>query len=165
MAVLPLQSPGELQKLQQATGVQRIEIKTSARLNLKGRNGGLATALKRLKKDYGESSVTITISAPRGKTPKGDKDARKRLYADLMEIEDQLPSTARARVGLLFMDGDDFGRARVTELVEHHITAKRRVAAVDKDGNSIRILGAVEVILDEMEKQREALEACVTPGS
>jgi hypothetical protein len=62
------------------------------------------------------------------------------------------------------MEGDDYGRARLTELVEHHVTAKRRVAAVDDEGKSIRIRGAIDAILGEIITHEDALRGClVTP--
>jgi hypothetical protein len=47
------------------------------------------------------------------------------------------------------------------ELTEHHITAKRRVSAVDDEGNSIRILSAVDAILDVAAEHEGELRAAV----
>lgn len=161
IAIQPVLSPAEFDKLSQAEAIQRVEIKTSTRIDLRGKTGGLASALRTLRRDYGDASVTITVSAGRGKKVGGPDDTRRRLYADLEEIGENLRPADRARVGLLFRDGDNYSKARVTELVEHHVTAKRRVTAVDEEGNAIRILGAISAILSALDEYEVELRACV----
>lgn len=161
LLIRPVMSPGEYEKFVKGDAVQRIEIKTSTGLNTTGKNGVLASTFRKLRHAYGDASVTLTISAPRRAPKKGQTDPRERLYADLMELEEDLTKADRARIGLLYAEGDKFGRARVTELVEHHVTAKRRVAAVDAEGNSIKILGAIQVMLYELDQFEAELKAAV----
>ncbi len=162
VAVQPLMSQAQMERLGQADAARSIEIKTSTRLPLTGMTGGLASAMRRLKRDYGDAAVTIKISIPRGKPKKGTEDDRTRLYEEVQELAAVLPRASRATVGLLFSEGDDYGRTRLVELVEHHITAKRNVLAVDDEGRSIRIREAIRVIMTEIETQQAALQACVT---
>ncbi len=67
----------------------------------------------------------------------------------------------RARAKLVFAEADGVERSRLVELTEHHITAKRRVSAVDDEGNSIRILSAVDAILDVAAEHEGELRAAV----
>src|ERR1019366_9033817 len=107
--------------------------------------GRLATFLRRASVDYGDIDVTVIISVPRGKTRSED---RQRLLADLRDIEQVVPEAAeRARATLIYAEQSGPEYSRLVELVEHHITAKRRVAALDDDGQSIRIMSAVGAIL------------------
>lgn len=158
LVVRPLVSPGELERLQQATQVSRFEIKLGKHFasTLKGKQGNLAKFLRR-SKDFGDVDITVVISVPRGK-----KKSQERidLANDLNEISDVIPSAAAAaRATLMFGPEDAVSAGRITELVEHHITAKRNVRGVDDDGNSIRFAGAfqvMETVIYELEDQLKA---------
>lgn len=54
-----------------------------------------------------------------------------------------------ARANLVYADAEDDEFSHLVEFVEHHITAKAKVPAVDDEGNSIRIPSAVHVILGQ----------------
>jgi ribosome-associated translation inhibitor RaiA len=166
VALRPLMAGAEVDLLKRATGISRIEFRVGKLDKLGNKHGRLASTLKRLGQDYGDARVTLTISIPRGKPKFGQSDERQALYADVQELSDVIESAAeRAKVKLLFMEGDDYGRARLTELVEHHVTAKRRVPAVDAQGNSIRIRGAIDAIMDETLTHEDELKGClVVPG-
>jgi hypothetical protein len=165
VAIRPLMAGAEVDMLRRASGISRIDFRVGKLDKLGNKHGRLATTLKRLGRDYGDARVTLTISIPRGKPRPGQVDERQRLYEDVRELDDVIASAAdKAQVKLLFMEGDDYGRARLTELVEHHVTAKRRVQAVDEEGNSIRIQGAIDVIMDETFRNEGELMGClVTP--
>lgn len=107
--------------------------------------------------------MTLRIAVPRGEPKPGFRDRRTELYSDVLEVVDSLGEADRARVGLLFGDGDRLGPQRITELVEHHITAKTKVAAVDDEGNSVRIQAAVNAIMGKMLEHEDELRANVTP--
>jgi hypothetical protein len=47
------------------------------------------------------------------------------------------------------------------ELIEHHITAKRRVSALNEEGESIRILSGVDAILSVAAEHEEELRTAV----
>jgi hypothetical protein len=166
VAIRPLMAGAEVDMLRRASGIQRIDFRVGKLDRLGDKHGRLATTLKMLGRDYGDARVTLTISIPRGKPKPGEQDQRQKLYEDVLELDDVIESAAdKAQAKLLFMEGDDYGRARLTELVEHHVTAKRRVAAVDDDGKSIRIRGAIEAIMGEIITHEDALKGCiVTPG-
>lgn len=144
LVVRPLVSPGELERLKQASQVSRFEIKLGGHVAaaLKGKQGNLAKFLRK-SKDFGDVDVTVIISVPRGKKKTQE---RVDLANDLGEISDVIPGAAAARATLMFGPEDAVSAGRITELVEHHITAKRNVRGVDEDGNSIRFAGAFVVI-------------------
>lgn len=145
LAVRPLVTPGELDRLEAASQVSRFEIKLGRHLGdaLKGKTGNLARFLRRSSK-FGDVDVTVVISVPRGKQRTPDRVA---LAQELQELQDVLPAAAQAaQATLYFGPADAISAGRVTELLEHHITAKRNVRAVDEEGNSIRFNGAFTVI-------------------
>ena len=160
----PVLSKAEVERLGTAYGASRIEIKigghrTSA---LRSRTGRLARFLRLAYDAYGDINVTMIISVPRGKTRDGDRQA---LLDDLRDIAPVAPDAAdRARARLVFSEADGVEHSRLIELTEHHITAKRRVSAVDDQGNSIRILSAVDAILDVAAEHEGELRAAVEAG-
>ncbi|MEU0454233.1 hypothetical protein ABZ322_14685 [Streptomyces sp. NPDC006129] len=161
LAIRPVLSKAEVERLGTAQGASRIEIKignhkTSA---LRERTGRLAKFLRLAHEAYGDINVTMIISVPRGK---GRDEDRQALLDDLRDIAPVAPGAAdRARARLVFAEADGPERSRLVELTEHHITAKRRVSAVDDEGNSIRILSAVDAILDVAAEHEGELRAAV----
>ncbi|WP_202966128.1 DUF6731 family protein [Streptomonospora alba] len=155
VVVRPLVSQAQVDSLRQASGANRIEIRIGASKSeaLSKKNGRLANMLKKAREDYGDISVTLIISVPRGKSRTED---RQRLLNDLQDLEEVMPKAAeKAKATLVYAEEGSPEQRRLVELVEHHITAKRRVPAVDEDGNSVRILSAVGAIL-EVADQHEA---------
>jgi hypothetical protein len=161
VAVRPVISRAEVERLKTASGASKIEIRigSSRTAALQDKSGRLASILRRASEEYGDINVTIVISVPRGSTRNED---RQRLLADLRDLEDVMPGAAeRARATLVYSDqsGPDF--RRLVELVEHHITAKRRVAALDEEGRSIRIVSAVGAILGVAAEHEQELRLAV----
>ncbi len=157
LVVRPLLSKAEVERLQQADGASKIEIRIGSHkiAALNERQGRLASMLKRASADYGDIRVTLTISVPRGKTR--DEDRRK-LLDDLRDLGEVMPEAAElAKARLVYADagGQEYGQ--LVEFVEHHITAKRRVPAVDKEGNSIRLSAAVRTIVDVATEHEDEL--------
>jgi hypothetical protein len=147
LIVRPVVSRAEVERLRSARGASKIEIRigSSKMAALEDRTGRLASFLRRASLDYGDVDVTVIISVPRGRA---HSDDRERLLADLRDLEQVVPDAAeRARATLTYAEQSGPEYSRLVELVEHHITAKRRVAAVNEDGESIRILSAVGAIL------------------
>lgn len=162
--IRPVLSRAEVERLSTAHGASRIEIKIGGhRISALGeRNGRLARFLRTAHESYGDIDVTMIISVPRGQA----RDAhRQALLDDLRDIAPVAPAaTARARARLVYAEADGPERSRLVELTEHHITAKRRVPAVDEHGNSIRILSAVDAILDVAADHESELRAAVEAG-
>ncbi|WP_328674885.1 hypothetical protein [Streptomyces sp. NBC_00343] len=161
LAIRPVLSKAEIERLGTAHGATRIEIKIGNHkvAALRGRNGRLAHFLRQAHEAYGDINVTMIISVPRGKARSEDRQA---LLDDLRDIAPVAPGAAdRARAKLVFAEADGIERSRLVELTEHHITAKRRVSAVDDEGNSIRILSAVDAILDVAAEHEGELRAAV----
>ena len=161
LAIRPVLSKAEIERLGTAQGATRIEIKIGSHKAsaLRDRNGRLASFLRQAQEAYGDINVTMIISVPRGKGRYKDRQA---LLDDLRDIAPVAPGAAdRARARLVFAEPDGTERSRLVELTEHHITAKRRVSAVDDDGNSIRILSAVDAILDVAAEHEGELRAAV----
>jgi hypothetical protein len=143
----PLMSRAEVERLRTARGASKIEIRigSSKIAALRDSRGRLASFLQRASFEYGDVDVTVIISVPRGRAHSED---RERLLDDLRDLEQVVPEAAeRARATLIYAEQSGPEHSRLVELVEHHITAKRRVAAVDEHGDSIRILSAVGAIL------------------
>jgi hypothetical protein len=114
---------------------------------------------RRASEDYGDINVTMIISVPRGNARQED---RERLLGDIRELADIMPEAAeRARAALVYHDPSGPEHSRLVELVEHNITAKRRVAALDKEGNSIRIMSAVHAILEAADEHETELRTAV----
>lgn len=161
LAVRPVVSRAEVQRLQTASGASRIEIRIgSSKVSaLRDRTGRLASMLRRASQDYGDINVTMIISIPRGRARQED---RERLLDDLRDLADVMPEAAeRARAALVYSDPSGPEQSRLVELVEHSITAKRRVAALDAEGHSIRIMSAVHAILEAAGEHETELRTAV----
>jgi hypothetical protein len=157
----PVVSRAEVQRLQTASGANRIEIRigSSKVAALRDKTGRLASTLRRASEDYGDINVTMIISIPRGRARRED---RERLLGDLRDLADVMPEAAeRARAALVYDDPSGPERTRLVELVEHNITAKRRVAALDDEGNSIRIMSGVHAILEAADEHETELRTAV----
>ncbi|GAA4874423.1 hypothetical protein ACFQ34_32845 [Pseudonocardia benzenivorans] len=157
LVVRPLLSMSEIERLQTAEGASRVEIRIgrSKAGALAMKTGRLATFLHRAGEAYGDIDVTMIISIPRGNTRHED---RQELLADLQDLADVMPDAAeKARATLVFAEDSGAEHRQLTEFVEHHITAKRRVRAVTDDGEAIRISSAVSVILDAAAEHEDEL--------
>jgi hypothetical protein len=157
----PLMSRAEVEKLRRASGASKIEIRigSSKMSALADKSGRLASFLHRASLEYGDVDVTVIISVPRGKARDEDREL---LLADLRDLEDVVPEAAeRARARLVYAEERGPEYSRLVELVEHHITAKRRVAAVNEEGESIRILSGVDAILSAAAEHEEELRLAV----
>ncbi|MFB8077465.1 hypothetical protein [Streptomyces sp. NPDC056013] len=159
----PVVAHSEIEKLRTAVGASRVEVKVMANKMgaLSERRGGLARTLRAAGEAYGEISVTMIISVPRKKEL---KEHRELLLADLAEISDVVTGAERARARLVYSDPGGPEQTRLVELVEHNITAKKRVPATDAEGNSIRIVSAVDAILAAAAEHQEALRLAVDAG-
>jgi hypothetical protein len=164
IVVRPVMAQAAIEKLKRATGITTLEIRLgqSKAATLAGKSGRLANALRRLSEDYGDVRVQLRISVPRGKARHEDRIA---LLNDLSELSDVVPGSADvARAGLIFGETDVEGKAQLAELVEHHITAKRRVPAIDEEGKSIRIAGAARAILNAADEYESDLRLIADLG-
>jgi hypothetical protein len=164
LVVRPVVSRGEVQRLRSASGASRIEIRIgSSRLAaLEDQSGRLASMLRRASEDYGDINVTVIISVPRGRARQED---RERLLQDLRELEGVVPEVAeRAQAALVYADPSGPEYTQLVELVEHHVTAKRRVSALDPEGKSIRIMSAVHAIMAAADEHRAELRIAVDAG-
>ncbi|WP_254711700.1 hypothetical protein [Streptomyces sp. TRM64462] len=161
--VRPVVAHAEIERLKTATGASRVEIKLMANKMgaLRERKGGLARTFRVAGESYGEISVTMIISVPRGKAL---REHREMLLADLEEISDVVTGAELARAKLVYSDPGGPERTHLVELVEHNITAKRRVPATDEEGNSIRIVSAVDAILGAAAEHEDALRLAVDAG-
>ncbi|CAM5741526.1 hypothetical protein SAFG77S_01862 [Streptomyces afghaniensis] len=161
--VRPVVAHAEVEQLKTASGASRVEVKIMANKmgSLRERQGGLARSLRAAGEAYGEISVTMILSIPKKKKL---KDHRELLLADLAEISDVVTGAERARARLVYTDPGGPEHTRLVELVEHNITAKKRVPATDSDGNSIRIVSAVDAILAAAVENEDALRLAVDVG-
>ncbi|MER5204848.1 hypothetical protein [Streptomyces sp. NPDC002825] len=161
----PVVAHSEIEKLKTAVGASRVEVKVMGNkmgaLREQPRTGGLARLLRVAGDAYGEISVTMVISVPRGKEL---REHRQHLLADLDEISDVVTGAERARARLVYSDPGGPEQTRLVELVEHSITAKKRVPATDAEGNSIRIVSAVDAILAAAAEHEDALRLAVDAG-
>ncbi|GAA2938970.1 hypothetical protein [Streptomyces enissocaesilis] len=159
----PVVAYSEIAKLKSAVGASRVEVKVMGNKMgaLREQQGGLARLLRIAGDAYGEISVTMVISVPRGKEL---KEHREHLLADLDEISDVVTGAERARARLVYSDSGGPEQIRLVEMVEHSITAKKRVPATDAEGNSIRIVSAVDAILAAAAEHEEALRLAVDAG-
>lgn len=157
LAVRPLMTRAETERLRTADGASKVEIRLAGNAisALGDRQGRLARALRLAGTEYGDIKVTIIISVPRGG---GRSEDRRRLLADLRDIEEVMPEAAdRARATLVYAESSGPEYTRLVEFVEHHITAKRYISAVDETGSSVKILSAVHAILDVALQHEEEL--------
>jgi hypothetical protein len=164
LVVRPVVSRAEVQRLRSASGASRIEIRvgSSKLAALEDQSGRLASMLRRASEDYGNINVTLIISVPRGRARQED---RERLLEDLRDLEDVVPDVAeRAQAALVYADPSGPEYTQLVELVEHHITAKRRVSALDPDGKSIRIMSAVHAIMAAADEHSAELRVAVDVG-
>ena len=157
LIVRPLMSHSEVERLRTAEGASRVEIRIgSSKLSaLRQRTGRLARILRIAGEEYGDIEVTMTITVPRGKTRFEDRQA---LLHDLQDLGEVMPEAAdRARATLVYAEQSGPEYSQLAEFVEHHITAKRRVPAVDDRGEAIRISSAVRVVLDAAAEHEDEL--------
>ncbi|GAA2755892.1 hypothetical protein GCM10009872_12520 [Actinopolymorpha rutila] len=157
IVVRPLLSRAQIEKLRTAQGANKVEIRIgSDRVGmLRNKQGRLSQFLHQAQESYGDISVTMVISIPRGKAR--DED-REKLLSDLRDLEDVMPRAADvAKARLVYAESQGPEYSQLVEFVEHHITAKRRVPAVDEEGNSVRLQSAVRVILDVTVTHEEEL--------
>ena len=147
LVVRPVVSRAQVERLRTAEGA--IELRSACRSQaeaLQDHQGQLARMLRLASDEYGDINVTMIISVPRGK---GREEDRRRLLEDLQDLGDVVPGIAeRARATLVYAEPSGPEYRQLVELVEHNITAKRYVSAVNEEGRSIRISSAVSVILD-----------------
>lgn len=160
LSVRPVVAHAEVERLKTASGASRVEVKIMANKMgaLRDRQGGLARTLRVASDAYGEISVTMIISVPKKKEL---KQHRELLLADLEEISDVVTGAERARARLVYSDPGGPEHTRLVELVEHSITAKKRVPGTDAEGNSIRIMSAVDAILAAAIEHEDALRLAV----
>ncbi|MEU3268095.1 MULTISPECIES: hypothetical protein [Streptomyces] len=162
LRLLPVVAHSEIEKLKTAVGASRVEVKVLGNkmgaLSERERRGGLARLLRVASEEYGEITVTMVIAVPRGKEL---SEHREHLLADLDEIADVVTGAERARARLVYSDPGGPEQTRLVELVEHSITAKKRVPATDAEGNSIRIVSAVDAILAAAAEHEDALRLAV----
>ncbi|MGY3681568.1 hypothetical protein ACVWXU_005191 [Streptomyces sp. TE33382] len=163
LQVRPVVAHAEMERLKTASGASRVEVKIMANKMgaLQERRGGLARTLRVAGEAYGEISVTMIISVPKKKEL---REHREHLLADLEEISDVVTGAERARARLVYSDPGGPEHTRLVELVEHSITAKKRVPATDGEGNSIRIVSAVDAILAAAIEHEDALRLAVDAG-
>jgi hypothetical protein len=146
LVVRALLSRAEVAKLSQAEGASKVEIRIGSHQQaaLQQRDGRLARFLRIATEDYGDLSVTVTITVPRGKSRAND---RSRLLEDIRDLADVMPGAADvAKASLVYSDAGGKESTQLAEFVEHHITAKRRVAAVNDRGESIKLSQALAII-------------------
>lgn len=148
LVVRPLLTAAEVERLRSADGANKVEIRVgySQRGALAERRGRLAQILTRAYDDYGDVNLTLTIGIPR-RGRKGRVDDQRRLLEDVQDLAEVVPVSEKAKAALVFAEVGSEDHTRLIELVEHHITAKRRVPAVDEDGNSIRLTAALKVMV------------------
>jgi hypothetical protein len=159
--IRPVCSAAEIDRLSTAEGASRVEIRIGrSKVDaLRPKSGRLAKLLHRAGQAYGDIDVTMIITIPRGKTRHQD---RQELLADVRDLEDIMPGIAeKARAKLVYAEGAGSDHAHLTELVEHHITAKRRVPAVNDKGESVQISSAVDVILAVAREHEDELRRVV----
>ncbi|MFJ4755002.1 hypothetical protein [Streptomyces sp. NPDC088763] len=163
LQVRPVVAHAEVERLKTASGASRVEVKIMANKMgaLQDRKGGLARTLRVAGDAYGEISVTMIISVPKKREL---KEHREHLLADLEEISDVVSGAERARARLIYSDPGGTEQTRLVELVEHSITAKKRVPATDQAGNSIRIVSAVDAILSAAIEHEDALRLAADAG-
>ncbi len=163
LQIRPVVTHAEVEKLKTASGASRVEVKIMANKMgaLSERRGGLARTLRVAGESYGEISVTMIISVPKKKEL---REHREHLLADLEEISDVVTGAERARARLVFSEPGGPEQTRLVELVEHSITAKKRVPATDGEGRSIRIMSAVDAILGAAAEHEDALRLAVDAG-
>lgn len=161
LVVRAVMSKAELERLQQAGGAQRIDIKVG-NLDPANTHGRLASSIIHLQELYDEADVTISIAIPPGREFAGrEKSQYRELFEDVEGLGPGISAADRAKVNLVYMDGDDSGRRRIAELVEHHITAKKMVPVTNAAGEVVRIYGAVTVIRQALEEHADELAIAV----
>lgn len=156
LGVVPVRLQAEKERLDQAVAASTFEL----RLGAKAR-GDLSKTYQEAK-DAGqlpafgdwlrsapvdpELTLTVKVASPRG--AKKFAGARAKLQKQVQELFPVLPdsSDVRAEATLFHGFGDQTGPAKLTELVEHAMTVKRRVPALNEQGESIRVQASFQII-------------------
>lgn len=172
LAVRPVMTQAEQERLNTASHASTFEIQLPARARsqLRAASEGPSEGkphMPSLGQWLADAPVdealtlSIRVSSPRGKR---FDSARWGLRGQVAELFPFIPEDSGKVEATLFHGFEDnLGKARLTELVEHAITVKRRIPVVDEDGNSIRVQGAFQVIesviIEHEDLLRRALDA------
>ncbi len=166
LAVRPLVGKAEIERLQQADELGRIEMKLGAKhaKALQGKKGSLAKMFK-LARKFGDVDVTLILSVPRRKQNSAE---RINLLNEVRDIQELLPLSDRAKATLYYGPENEAAATRIVELVEHNISVKRLVLTRDEKGEPLKISGAYTTIdgtIDQLEPLlREASDSVGPQG-
>ena len=117
----------------------------------------MGDTLRRLKRQYGDIMVTVTLRVPRGKAYDAARTNLKEEAGRVLSIAGAAESASATLVTY-----DERSRARQEEIdfVSQRITAKRSVPLMGDNGEPIRNTSAVLAIRAAAEDLRDELRSC-----
>ncbi|MEU3476226.1 hypothetical protein CH306_27700 [Rhodococcus sp. 15-725-2-2b] len=136
------------EQLQKSPEVSRIETKvsTTKAQALTNRGSRLGSVLTRVNDEFGPVTVTLIIQTSRAKENHEGRqimrDEAGHLAAAASESE-----VSKAKAQLIHIDADEKTHSEKVDFLKQRITAKRKIAATDDEGNPIRIVSAVTAIM------------------
>lgn len=123
------------------------------------RNAGseiIADTLQRLKRTYGDITVTVTLRVPRGK--KYD-DARRTLKQEAERLQNVTGAAESVSATLVTYDAESRAHQEDIDFISQRITAKKAVPLTGEDGSPIRNSSAVRAILAAAADMRTELNS------
>lgn len=136
--------------LTRAHGVSTIEVKmhTNRSDALRARGSRLADVIDRVKKDFGDMTVTVILQASKARDQEQMRADFQTEARALVAASDNA-ELKKAKAKLWFYEpGDESARIQEVDFAKQRITAKRDVPTVDEHGSPIRNESAVRVILE-----------------
>lgn len=170
LAVVPVLLQAERDRLQKATAASTFELRLGAQSrkqlseyyeNANPGDPGLPSLGDWLRSVPVDPAFTVSVKVASPPGTKKFAGLRAKLQKDVQDLFQVLPETddMRAQATLFHGFGDEVGPARVTELVEHAMTVKRRIPAVNDEGESIRVQASFQIIESVILEHEDQLRA------
>lgn len=163
--VRPIIDRATIEKIRQADGARWLDFKvnTSQAAAFEESGNRLGRTVRAARDEYGEVTVAFKVEIPKNRR---FSRARRELLNDVLQLAAHSDITESASAQLTYWDpSDDSEHSEAVNLMKHRITAKKRIAGRDDEGNPIRNLSAVHAILEVAVKHDAELRLAVDDPS
>jgi hypothetical protein len=155
----PALAKSQRRKLSSADGVSMTSVRISTTMEEQARKAGseiIADTLQRLKHQYGDVTVTVTLRVPRGKRY---DEARRTLKEEAKRLQDVSGSAESVSATLVTYDEESRAHQEIVDFITQRITTKRVVPLTGDDGAPIRNSSAVRAILSAAHELKAELNS------
>lgn len=149
-------------ELARSPEVSRLEtrVSTTKAQALAARGSKVSALLAQVNEDFGPVTVTLILKTSAAKK---NHEGRQLLRAEAEHLAAAADAddVASAKATLVHFDADEKSSSEDVDFMTQRITAKRKIAALDDDGNPIRILSAVRAIMSAATAHDQELRGAV----